>query len=174
MFLVSFFFAQYRCDWNVISGGSGNLTSTNFQCQATAIQTAIGSLATTNFLSFIGFWQRELETGIMEKNGEQVDNLNNLVAKLYSAKTNPFRSQTAVQYSLPAQCKVQLLVYDVSGRLVKTLINEEEVPGIYIVNWNSKNDRNQTVAAGIYFYKFQTQMLNLIQHTETKKLLLIE
>ena len=110
----------------------------------------------------------------MEKNGEQVDNLNNLVAKLYSAKTNPFRSQTAVQYSLPAQCKVQLLVYDVSGRLVKTLINEEEVPGIYIVNWNSKNDRNQTVAAGIYFYKFQTQMLNLIQHTETKKLLLIE
>lgn len=170
LILVSTLYAQYLCPWSVISGGSGSITSTDYRAQTTVIQTATGALTGINILAFIGFWQRELGMpGIAEEKTEEISDINKLLTKLYNAKPNPFKTQTAIRFSLPAESKVKLLIYDISGRLVRTLINEEEVSGVYKVIWNSKNDRNQTVSAGIYFYKFQTP-----NYTETKKLLLIE
>ena len=164
-----FSFGQYQCNWNSLNCGNGNMTSTNFQAQTSAIQTAIGSLTSSNFLAVLGFWYPGIGTGIMEDKESEITNINPLITKLYSAKPNPFKTRNAIRFSLPAECKVNLLIYDISGRLVRTLVDENKLSGIYTVNWDSRNDRNQTVSAGIYFYKFQTP-----NYTETKKLLLIE
>jgi hypothetical protein len=169
LLLTSLSFAQYQCNWYSFSGGSGNIVSTNYQAQATAMQTAIGSLTSTNILAHIGFWQVGLMPGIMEQEKDENFDLKNLTTKIYSAKPNPFRTQTAIRYSLSGECQVSLFIYDASGRLVKNLVDEKIQPGIYTINWNGRNERGQKVSAGVYFYQFQTP-----NYSATKKLLLIE
>ena len=85
-----------------------------------------------------------------------------------NAEPNPFKSQTTIRYSLPTKGKVSLSVYDVSGRTVKTLVNESKGPGVYSVNWNGADDDGKRVSQGVYFYvlkidnqKMQKKMLML-------------
>ena len=67
---------------------------------------------------------------------------------------NPFNPTTTIHYDVPAGAgAVSLRVYDVSGRLVRTLVDGHEAPGSKSVLWNGTNDRGQTVASGIYFYR---------------------
>jgi hypothetical protein len=169
LFFNSISFAQYQCNWNVFSNAGGSLSSTNYLSSASVSQTAIGSLTSSNFLAYLGFWYPSIGTGITEDKKSEITNLNPLVTKLYSAKPNPFNSQTAIRYSLSTRSKVILEIYDISGRIVKTLVNADKTPGIYSINWNCKNNRNQSVASGIYFYKLQAS-----DYESTKKLLLIE
>jgi uncharacterized delta-60 repeat protein len=75
--------------------------------------------------------------------------------KLYP---NPAKSQTAIRYALPAESKVSLQLYDISGRLVKTLVNEQKKVGNYSTNINS-----QTLPAGVYFLSLQTASKRLIK-----------
>ncbi|MEK9138716.1 MAG: T9SS type A sorting domain-containing protein, partial [Bacteroidota bacterium] len=82
---------------------------------------------------------------------------------------------TTVHYSLPSprsnQAKgrvgegshVTLKVYDVLGREVATLVNEEKPPGTYSVSWDASN-----LASGVYFYR-----LNSGSYSATKKMILI-
>jgi len=162
-------FAQYQCDWNVMSNGGGDMTSTNFKTNVTINQTAIGSLTGTNLLACLGFWYPGIGTGIMEDKGNEIIDPNILVTKLYSAKPNPFRTQTTIRYSLSAEAKVSLLVYDITGRLITTLVNGNINPGIYNINWNGRNERNQQVSTGVYFYQLKTP-----DYTKTNKILLTQ
>ncbi|MCX7785823.1 MAG: T9SS type A sorting domain-containing protein [candidate division WOR-3 bacterium] len=161
--------AQYRCDWNVFSNGGGILTSANYQCRATAVQPAIGNMASSNMLGFIGFWLPVTPTAILEPKTEEVFNPNQLITKLYNAKPNPFRNLTTIYYSLSTKTKVSLNIYDVSGRLVKTLVNGEQTPGFYNVMWNSQDNQNQLVSKGVYFYRLHTSNYN-----SSKKLVIIQ
>jgi len=162
-------FAQYQCDWNVMSNGGGVMSSSNFATAVTVNQTAIGSLTGTNFLAYLGFWYPGIGTGIMEDKESEIIDPNILVTKLYSAKPNPFRTQTTIRYSLSAKEKTSLLIYDISGRLVTTLMNGSINPGIYSINWNGRNGRNQQVATGVYFYQLKTK-----DYTKTNKILLTQ
>jgi flagellar hook assembly protein FlgD len=46
-------------------------------------------------------------------------------------------------------------IYDVTGRLVKTLVNEPQEPGYYKVLWDGKDDLRKAVSSGIYFYRLE-------------------
>jgi len=168
-FVCSFLFAQYQCNWNVLNNGGGAMVSTNYLSGVTIGQTAIGSLTSSQHLAYLGFWFPGIVTGIMEDKGDEIIKTNPIVTKLYNAKPNPFKTLTAIRYSISAQAKVSLLVYDINGRLVNTLLNENKQPGIYSINWNGRNEKDQHVSSGIYFYKLQTSSFS-----STKKILLIE
>jgi hypothetical protein len=88
---------------------------------------------------------------------------------LLNAEPNPFTSHTTIRYTLPANSRVLLSIYDVSGRLVKTLVDELKSPGVYSVCWNCRDDNNRKVAEGIYFYILETPKQNF-----TKKLVLMK
>jgi 5'-nucleotidase / UDP-sugar diphosphatase len=60
---------------------------------------------------------------------------------------NPFNPSTTIQYTLEQQENVKLVVYDILGKEVKTLVNESQAPGIYNVVFNAGN-----LASGFYFY----------------------
>ena len=75
---------------------------------------------------------------------------------LLDVKPNPFRSQATILYSLPTEGKVSLLIYDVSGRLVKTLVNEFKSSGVYTALWNGIDDNGRKVGQGVYFYVLKT------------------
>ena len=72
---------------------------------------------------------------------------------------NPFGTSseaTSIKYSIPSSSdRVVLRVYDVSGRLVRTLVNSVRDGDQYVATWDGKNERGARVAAGIYFYKLQ-------------------
>ncbi|MEK9139016.1 MAG: FlgD immunoglobulin-like domain containing protein, partial [Bacteroidota bacterium] len=93
---------------------------------------------------------------------------------------NPFNPTTTVHYSLPSprsnQAKgragegshVTLTVYDILGKEVETLVNQEMSPGTYTVNWDGRNSAGVQVGSGVYFYRLQTG-----ERALTKRMLLI-
>ena len=72
-------------------------------------------------------------------------------------RPNPFGGQTAIRFTLPQAGPVSLRVYDVAGRVVRTLINGLSQPGAYQAVWNGMNDDGRLVSQGIYFARLAAQ-----------------
>lgn len=69
---------------------------------------------------------------------------------------NPFNPQTTIVCTLPQAGAVRLRVYDVAGRLVRALVDEDRPQGRFEVNWDGRNDRGQAVASGAYIYRLES------------------
>ena len=147
-------FCQYHCDWNVFSAGGTTLSSSDYRTNVSVAQTTIGHLATTNLQAFIGFWQIEPQVGIEEP--EAMPKMNQLITKLYNPCPNPFTHNTKILFSLKNNAFTKLLIYDLTGRVVKTLVNGNMQPGIYTINWQGEDEKGKRLACGIYFLKFQS------------------
>jgi len=68
---------------------------------------------------------------------------------------NPFNPATTISYQLPTAENVRLMIYDLSGRQVRELLNQNKEPGSYTIQWDGRNHTGQTVASGLYIYKIQ-------------------
>jgi hypothetical protein len=89
---------------------------------------------------------------------------------LYQNVPNPFNPETTIRYDVPeGRGKVTLRIYDVSGRLVRTLVDGGETPGAKMVNWNGRDNHGRTVASGVYFYQLESS-----SYTKTRKMLLMK
>jgi hypothetical protein len=64
---------------------------------------------------------------------------------------NPARTRLNIAYALPHQTRVVLKLYDVAGKLVKTLANGEQKPGYYNLTWNRQDAKGRNCACGVYF-----------------------
>ena len=60
-----------------------------------------------------------------------------------------------VKYQIPNRAAVVLKVYDVTGRMVRTLVDRVEGAGYKSVAWNGKDDSGRIVGSGIYWYRFE-------------------
>ncbi len=68
---------------------------------------------------------------------------------------NPFNMETTIRYTLPGTRDVKLNIYDVRGRLVKTLLDLNQGAGTYTVRWDGRDRAGFVVGSGIYIYRFQ-------------------
>ncbi len=68
---------------------------------------------------------------------------------------NPFNPATQITFGLPEMTSVSLVVYDLFGRSVKTLVNELKAAGTHTVQWNGTDHSGKPVSSGIYFYRLQ-------------------
>ena len=69
---------------------------------------------------------------------------------------NPFNPETQIRFSIGSQEDVKLIVYDVVGRQVRTLIKGNAyAPGFHVVNWNGLDDQGQKVPSGLYIYRIK-------------------
>ena len=84
-------------------------------------------------------------TGI-DENGKEVPHQ----FSLYQSYPNPFNPTTQIRYDVPARSYVLIRIFDMLGRQVTTLVNEEKGAGQYTVTWNAKN-----AATGIYWYRME-------------------
>jgi len=82
---------------------------------------------------------------------------------LHNNYPNPFNSSTTVNYSLAAESNVLLQVYDIRGRIVKTLISETGQAGSHDVVWDGTNDAGKPIASGTYFYALKTSETNIVR-----------
>jgi hypothetical protein len=64
---------------------------------------------------------------------------------------NPFNPTTTIAYDLHVASAVAIVVYDVRGRVVRTLVDDVKPPGRYTIVWDGSNDSGAPVATGIYF-----------------------
>ncbi len=75
---------------------------------------------------------------------------------LHQSVPNPFNPTTTISYSVPAGGGlVTIRVFDVAGRLVRTLMNGQAPPGTNTVTWDGRNDNGENVATGIFFCRMQ-------------------
>ncbi len=89
--------------------------------------------------------------------------------KLYPNYPNPFNVSTMINYQLPLASEVQLVIYDILGQKIKTLINQNHNAGAYTVYWNATDENNHPVSSGVYIYQLKTEN-QILQ----RKLLLIK
>ena len=83
---------------------------------------------------------------------------------------NPFNPETVIKFSLKSRSRVSIRVYDVAGRLVKTLVDENREPGFHAdVTWNGTSERGEPVSSGVDFYKMVTG-----DFMKTKKMVLLK
>ncbi|MCX6164744.1 MAG: T9SS type A sorting domain-containing protein, partial [Ignavibacteriae bacterium] len=95
------------------------------------------------------------------------NNISNIIPKQYSLNQNypnPFNPVTRINFEIPKQGLVNLKVYDVLGREVKSLVNEVKAPGVYSVDFNGAE-----LSSGVYFYRLESNGF-----TDIKKMMLIK
>ncbi len=81
---------------------------------------------------------------------------------------NPFNPATQIRFQIPLAARVQLVVYNLVGQQVRTLVDEKLDAGYYALTWDGRNDVGQPVGSGVYYYRFSTPHYN-----GTKKMLLL-
>lgn len=84
-------------------------------------------------------------------------------------RPNPFRSSTAISFSLPARMEATLTVYDVGGRHVATVFSGTLAAGSKEVSWDGRDSRGRPASSGVYFYR-----LNAGGRILTRKMLLLK
>jgi len=82
---------------------------------------------------------------------------------------NPFNPTTSIKYQLPQTSDVRLLIYNVLGQKVRTLVNSQIEAGYHSVIWDGRNDEGNAVASGVYIYRFEAD-----KFTRTMKLMLLK
>jgi flagellar hook assembly protein FlgD len=69
---------------------------------------------------------------------------------------NPFNPETYIRFQLPEIVSVQLVVYNLTGRKIRTLVDSNKSRGSYTVLWDGKDEFDRYVASGIYIYRIKT------------------
>jgi hypothetical protein len=88
---------------------------------------------------------------------------------LHQNYPNPFNPVTTLRYDLPEQANVNIIIYDMLGRQVRTLLNQTQDSGFKSVIWNATNDFGKPVSAGVYLYQIQAG-----EFVQTKKMVLLK
>lgn len=89
--------------------------------------------------------------------------------QLFQNYPNPFNPSTTISYNLPVTSEARLIIYDLLGREIRTLVNEVLRPGRHSVEWDGTDNVGAAAISGVYFYQLKSG-----KFVETKKLVLIK
>ena len=82
---------------------------------------------------------------------------------------NPFNPSTSIRFALPEMSTVKLQIFDIQGKLVKTIVSADAVAGWHEMRWNGQDDKGQSAPAGVYLAKLQAGA-----HSRSIKMLLLK
>jgi hypothetical protein len=89
--------------------------------------------------------------------------------KVYPNYPNPFNPTTQIKYDLPKDSYVNIFIYDVMGKKIKSLFNNNQTSGYHSLRWDATNDIGESVSAGMYIYTIQAD-----EYRATKKMVLLK
>jgi hypothetical protein len=84
-------------------------------------------------------------------------------AALHQNYPNPFNPKTTINVDLPQKQHIDLKIYDVSGKLVKTLVSGEQDAGYHSIVWDGKDDTGKAVNSGVYIYRIDAENYRAIK-----------
>jgi len=93
--------------------------------------------------------------------------------EFYGNSPNPFNPSTVFKFSLSADAKVSLNVYNIKGQLVKTLVNNKLDAGLHSVVWNGRENNGKAASSGIYFSIMGVDDREM-DYTSVKKIILLK
>lgn len=88
---------------------------------------------------------------------------------LHQNLPNPFNLTTQIEFEIPGDSYVEIHIYNILGKQLKTLVSERLAAGRKVVTWDGTDDRGVPVASGVYFYRLNTDI-----YAEAKKMLLLK
>jgi len=91
------------------------------------------------------------------------------VTELKGNYPNPFNPQTTISFSLKEAAPVKVLVYNLKGQLVRTLVDESKASGNHKLVFDGRDNQGNPLASGVYFYKMQTG-----KYSNTRKMILMK
>lgn len=128
-----------------------------------------GSLVENNFEKSLDY---KIVSGdmnyVISKSEEILDNIPDRYS-LSQNYPNPFNSKTYLDYEIPKRSNVTIIIYNILGKQVKTLVNDEKNYGSYSIFWNGFDQLGNEVSTGVYFVKMITNSF-----VQTKKMLLLK
>ncbi|MCX7798564.1 MAG: pectinesterase family protein [Melioribacter sp.] len=156
-------YAEYKC-YGPGSDISKRLTSISRQLtDEEAKEYTLKNIFSKNSNPNLGYdWMPDIVTSV--ENSEARNNEIPLNYSLSQNYPNPFNPTTTINYTLPKSTKVKLVIFDVIGQKITTLVDELQNPGYYKVQFNATN-----LASGIYFYQLITD-----DYCVTKKMILLK
>jgi hypothetical protein len=98
----------------------------------------------------LGCFESDYVTGVANKDEVRLADF-----QLLQNYPNPFNPTTKINYQLPASSFISLKIYDILGREIITLVNEEQAAGLHAVQWNGNNSTGLKVGSGVYFYQLK-------------------
>ena len=165
MLLANFLFAQNnKIGWATFDTGFESPAGINSKINSAIGQSFVGTTRNTNSILYSGFLIDSLFLNVVT---DVQDNDNQRIPKTYKLSQNypnPFNPSTTIRYEVPKGGLVLLKVYDILGREVASLVNEEKQPGNYEVRFDAS-----ILASGIYIYRIQAG--NFVQ---AKKMILLK
>jgi len=163
---------------SLLAGGSGGVFLSTDQGDhwtwvGNGLSTGVSSLAlsadgTTVYAGTTeyGVWKRPL-TEVMRATAVSEDAAPRAVS--VRSYPNPFHPHATIQYTLPRTGRVRLSIFDVSGRLVRTMVDGIRGAGDQRVTWDGTDDRGSRVGSGVYLYRLQAGELSLTRKVELLK-----
>jgi hypothetical protein len=82
---------------------------------------------------------------------------------------NPFNPSTTIGFALPEAANVSVVIYNISGQVLKTLVNNQFEAGYHQVQWDGTNEMGEQVASGFYFYRLESK-----DFQQVKKMLMLQ
>ncbi|MCK5052230.1 MAG: T9SS type A sorting domain-containing protein [Candidatus Cloacimonetes bacterium] len=163
-------------DWLVIDPANGSLTSGEMDEIALNFDTeglVVGQY-TSSMLIEDGFGeQTTVPVTLNVTNTGLNDNLP-MVTELIGNYPNPFNPSTNIKFSLKTDSKVSLMIYNIRGQKVRTLVNDNLQAGHHSVVWDGRDDSGKSVSSGVYFNGFDSNDGNSGRYTSIKKIILLK
>ncbi len=157
----------YDLSWNTMDPGGGMaITGGAYVLGGTVAQIDAGLHSGGAYVVTGGFWAGVIDPATDVAPGVSPSGAPTRLA-LHPAVPNPFERETTIALDLPHATHASARVYDVSGALVRTLLDEPMATGRHEVVWPGTNDEGRRVAQGIYFLRLEAESA-----TATRKLVL--
>lgn len=136
----------------VPGGGSLEAASESYRLSSALGQPTIGRCTSAGYVLSCGFWGVPLTLApvAVEPSGAPV------AFRLLGIRPNPSASEAAIVFDLPMAAHVEVRVFDVEGRLTRTLAAEGRASGRHMIQWDGRNNAGAPVAAGIYVVRVTT------------------
>ncbi len=135
---------------------------------STGAGSVIGSVGFKNILGLAYFGQI---TSVED------DNNNGSIPADYALKQNypnPFNPTTRIEFSLPMESNVKLIVYNILGQEVIRLVDNQMSAGNHSIVWNANDEGGKKLTSGIYLYKLTASGINGNEFQDTKKMILMK
>ena len=136
---------------------------------ATAVGSIIGSVGSQHILGLA--YVNQILTGVEDDN-----NIGNIPSDfaLRQNYPNPFNPSTRIDFSLPTESNVKLIVYNILGQEVLKLVDNQMFAGNHSVIWNANDAAGAKLTSGIYLYKLTASGINGKEFQSTMKMILMK
>ncbi len=114
---------------------------------------------------------RILQASITQLTGVEFEPIDQVPAtfSLDQNYPNPFNPTTQIRFTIPEQSNVKLEIFDITGRKVTTLVDDDQSAGRYTIVWDGKNSSGQFISSGVYLYRITAGTFE-----ETKRMVFIK